>query len=87
MSIMFGLMMLAIIFLLWKLFVDGWLWRIILFFAGWFGIYVGCYCYIDGASNTAITIGTDNPITLSWAFVVPSIICFLALLTTKVKDE
>ncbi len=87
MSIALGIVLLLAIYVLWKLFVDGWLFKIILFFAGWIGLYVICYVYVEGAKNVAITIGTDNPVSFTWAAVVPSIICFLALLTTKVRDE
>ncbi len=87
MSIMLGLIMLLIIYVTWKLLIDGWLYKVILFFAGWVGLYVICYVYIDGAKNVAITIGADNPVSFTWAAVVPSVICFLALLTSKVKDD
>lgn len=79
----FGILLLIAIYILWKMFVDGWLFKIILFFAGWFGLYVALYVYVDGARNTAITLGSGAH--LSWAFVVPCFICFLCLLCTKVS--
>ena len=87
MGITFGLTLLAIIYTLWKLFVDGWLYKIILFFAGWFGLWVAMLVWVDGAKNVAITIGTGpDPTTFTWAAVVPTVICFMALLHTKVQE-
>jgi len=85
MAIMFGVMMLLAVYVLWKLFVDGWLFKGILFFAGWFGLYVFCRVYVEGADKVAITFGENT--TMSWAALVPSVICFLALLCTKVYDD
>jgi len=79
----FGIAMLVVIYILWVLFVEGALWKIILFFAGWFGIYLGMKVYIDGAEKICMTI-TDYD--FSWAAVVPTVVCIMALLTTKVKE-
>jgi hypothetical protein len=78
----FGIAMLVVIYILWVLFVQGALWKIILFGAGWFGIYVAMRVYVEGATETVVTIsGTD----FSWASVVPTIICIMALATTKAE--
>lgn len=69
------------IFILWKLFVEGLLFKIILFCFGWVGIYICLNAYVDGAKQTAITIGTNTHI--SWAAVVPTIICLLALACSR----
>lgn len=87
MSITFGMILLLAIYVTWKLFVDGWLFKIILFFAGWFGLYVFFRFYVEGGYKVALTLGTEDPVSLSWAAVIPSIVCFLALLCTKVSDE
>jgi len=87
MEIALAIILLLGIYVLYKLFIQGWLFKIALFFGGWFGIYMACRMYIDGAMKTAITVGTDNPVAFSYAAVIPSVICFLALLTTKVKDN
>lgn len=76
----FGLFLLFIIFILWMLFVRGILFRLILFFAGWFGITYLLSHYIAGASQPALNSGGYH---MSWAALVASIICLLALITTK----
>ena len=86
MSFVFAFILLAAIYILWKLFIDGWLWKIILFFGGWFGIYMACRIYVDGAMKTAITVGTDNPVAFSYAAVIPTFVCFMALLYSKVRE-
>jgi hypothetical protein len=85
MGIAFGIFLLICIYLIWKMFIDGWLFKIILFFAGWVGLYVLLAVYIDGAKNVAITL--SNGFSISWAAIVPTVICFLCLLCTKVYDE
>lgn len=86
MSILFGLILLATIYTLYKLFIDGWLFKIILFFAGWFGLYIALRIYVEGATNTAITIGIKDPISFTWAAVIPTAICFLCLLCTRASE-
>ncbi len=79
----FGIAMLIVIYVLWVLFVKGALWKIILFGAGWFGIYMALRIYVEGATNTAVIITGYE---FSWAAVIPTIICFMALLTTEAKS-
>lgn len=78
-----GIVLLLIIGLIWALFVEGWLWKIILFFAGWFGIFVGLSIYVPESKATVMIF--DCPV--SWAAVVATGICLMALLTTKVKNS
>ena len=85
MPVLFGIILLFVLYVLYKLFIDGWLFKIILFVAGWAGLYIGMLKYIDGSGKTAIIIGENT--TVSWAVLVPTIICVLALLCTKVYDE
>jgi hypothetical protein len=86
--ILLGVLMLIAIYILWKMFVDGWLFKIILFFAGWIGIYVVCAAYMDSGHNTAVTVGTGaGAHHYNWAFVIATTICVLALLCTRVKDD
>ena len=80
----FGIFLLVCIYILWKLFVGGWLFKIILFFAGWVGIYVVCAAFIDGGHNTAVTVGSQG---YSLAAVIATVVCLLCLLTTRVKDD
>ena len=79
----FGIAMLVVIYLLYVLFVEGALWKIILFFGGWFGIYAALRIYVDGADEIIVTISNTG---YSWAEVVPTAICIAALLTTEVKS-
>lgn len=81
--VVLGVVLLLALYVLWKLFVDGWLFKIILFFAGWVGLYALMPAYVDGAKEIAVTI---NDTSFTWAAVVPTVICFLALLTTKVRE-
>lgn len=84
----FGIVLLVAIYILWKMFVDGWLFKIILFFAGWVGLYVICAAYLESGRNTAVTVGTGaGAHHFSVAFVVATVICALCLLCTKVKDD
>ena len=83
-AIVFGLILLMAIYVLWKMFIDGWLFKGILFFAGWVGLYVLLAVYVEGAKNIAITF--SNGFSMSWCSIVPTIICFLCLLCTKVND-
>lgn len=85
MEILGGLMLLLFIYLLWKMFVDGWLFKIILFFAGWFGLYVALHVYTDMGKSIAFTLSSGT--TISWAAVVPTVICLLCLLCTRVSND
>jgi len=83
--IFFGFILLMAIYIIWKMFIDGWLFKGILFFAGWFGLYVYLAVYVEGAKGVAFTM--SNGFTMTWAAVVPTIICFLCLLCTRVSDD
>jgi hypothetical protein len=85
MPILGGLALLLVIYLLYKMFIDGWLFKGILFFAGWFGLYVGLAVFTDCGKSTAFTL--DSGSTVSWAAVVPTVICLLCLLCTRVSNE
>lgn len=84
MPVVIGLAALLFIYFLYKMLVDGWLFKIILFFGGWIGIDVFLRVYVEGAKNTAITF--SNGSSLSWAEVIPTVICLLALLCTRVEQ-
>ncbi len=84
----FGIFLLICIYILWKLFVSGWLYKIILFFAGWVGLYVMCAAFMDCGKSTAVTLGTGSHAhSYNGAFVIATVICLLALLTTRVNDD
>lgn len=86
--ILFAIALLVGIYILWKMFIDGWLFKIILFIFGWIGLYVVCRVYMESGSHTAVTLGTGHEAhTYSWAFVIPTVVCLLCLLCTRVKDD
>jgi hypothetical protein len=77
-----GLALLLIsVFILWKLFVDGWLFKIIFFFAGCLGLYVGLRVYVAGTMSVAVTISHTG---YSWAAVITAICAVMLLLTTRI---
>lgn len=84
-AIVLGLIFLMVIYVLWKMFIDGWLFKGILFFAGWFGLYVYLAVYVEGAKGIAFTM--SNGFTMTWAALVPTIICFLCVLCTRVSND
>lgn len=83
MPIVIGGAALLFIYMMYKLLVDGWLYKSILFVFGWLGIYL--FLVTQGATGTALTLGDSTPV--SWAALVPTIICFLCLLATKVPND
>lgn len=78
--LIFGVALLAVLFVLYQLLVKGWLWKLILFVFGWFGLYIVLRIYVDGAMQTAVTISGHD---FSWAVVVPTVICIACLACTK----
>lgn len=73
----FGLIMLLVLYILYLLLVKGALWKLILAFFGWIGLYIflaqfpGCREY--PLHNDAIT----------WAALIPTVVVLLAMLSTK----
>lgn len=82
MPIVLGFVLLAALYAVYKLFVEGYLFKIILFVFGWFGLYIFISA-MEGGMNTPMTVGSNS---ISWAFIVPTVICFLALLCTRAND-
>lgn len=78
--LLFATALLVVLFIMYQLLVKGWLWKLILFVFGWFGLYIGLRIYVDGAMHTAVTI---NGYGFSWAAVVPTLVCICALACTK----
>jgi hypothetical protein len=87
MVILFGFMLLVAIYILYKLFIDGILFKLILFFFGWFGLYTALKIYVEGATKTAFTIGVEHPISFSWAVAIPTAICLLAMLCSRTNGD
>ena len=74
-----AIFMLIAVFFLYKLLIDGWLFKGILFIAGWIGLYI-LLCVMGADVECFRTAGGTI---ITWAKVVPTVICFLALLTTR----
>lgn len=77
----FGLAFLLVIVAIYLLFIRGWLFKIILFFAGILGLYVGLMAWVPDTRTVAFT--TSGGTTHTWAFVITAIVCLCALATTK----
>lgn len=75
-----GTVLLLIIGLAWFFLIRGWLWKSILFFAGWVGIHYVLDSYVPGASQTAMIFAHYA---VSWSSLMATIVCAMVLLTTK----
>ncbi len=75
----FGIALLIALYIIYMLFIEGFLWKSILFFAGWFGIRYLLLTYAPGTAQTTLIFSHS----VSWAAIVATGICFMALLTTK----
>lgn len=80
--IIFGLMLLLGIYILYKLFIDGFLFKIPIFFAGWIGMII--ILKVLGVRGVAFT--TEGGTEVGVATVISTIVCLGALLTTRVKN-
>jgi hypothetical protein len=80
-----GLVLLLIIYLLYKLFIDGWLFKVPLFFAGWFGLII--IFRAIGITGVAFRLGENGEgAPVGVAFILSTIICLGVLLTTRVRE-
>lgn len=75
----FGIALLGLIAFLWFLLVRGFLWKLILFVFGWIGLYLALLTQPWALTTAVVFLGSA----WSWAVIIPSIVCFLALLTTE----
>jgi len=82
MPIIAGIALLIAIYILYKLFVDGFLFKIPIFFAGWIGMIIILKAL--GVRGVAFTL--DGGTQIGIATVISTIICLGALLTTRVKE-
>lgn len=80
--VIFGLVLLFGIYILYKLFIDGWLFKIPIFFAGWIGMII--ILKVLGVREVAFT--TSGGTEIGVATVISTIVCLGALLTTRVKS-
>jgi hypothetical protein len=76
----FGLLLLVVIFILYILLVKGALWKIIVFVFGYFGMYVFLTTYIPQTKHTCLIFDQNH---ISWAMVIPTVIIILALAYTN----
>jgi hypothetical protein len=81
--IVFGLVLLVGIYILYKLFIDGWLFKIPIFFAGWIGMILILKAF--GVRGVAFTL--ENGTQIGIATVISTVICLLALVTTRVSND
>jgi hypothetical protein len=76
--------LLIVIFILWKLFIDGWLFKIILFIAGWFGLYIWLRTSFEAARHIALTYHSNgSDVSFTWATIIPTVVCIMCLLCTR----
>jgi hypothetical protein len=78
----FWIALLFALYLIWLLLVKGIIWKALLFFGGWVGIYCVLMAKFPVTAHTAIIIADSN---FSWATVVPTVICILALAHTRTQ--
>lgn len=78
----FAAVLLVALYIMYLLLVKGWLFKLILFAAGWFGVYIWLKIYVEGATHTAVTFSGHD---FSWAAVIPTVICVLCLACSKAE--
>lgn len=71
----FGICLLLVIFILWMLLVEGWLWKLALLLFGWIGMYFALHIYIPDSSAICFSAGGYD---YSWKIVIPTFVCFMA---------
>jgi hypothetical protein len=76
----FSIFLLIVIIFLWKLLVEGLLWKIIIGIFGWIGLYTFISQSFHSSKNTCIVFAGSH---FSWSIVIPTIILFMAMLYTK----
>jgi hypothetical protein len=76
----FGIVSLIVLYIVWMLFIDGWLWKLILLCAGWVGIRYLLLTYWPSSAHIFMVV-SSHPV--SWAAAIASGVCVMALLTTR----
>jgi hypothetical protein len=77
-----GIILLIGIFIIWKLFVDGLLFRILLVPAAWYG-FICLFNYL-GITGTAFRFGNNSlGQSISWGCVFATVICLGYLATSR----
>lgn len=82
MPIVAAIVALLAIYLLYKMFIDGWLFKVPIFFAGWIGMII--ILKVLGVRGVAFTL--ENGAEVGVATVISTVVCLGALLTTRVRE-
>lgn len=77
---LFGIILLIVIFFLYQLLVKGILWKLIVAIFGWFGMFVALINYVPVSKQLCITISNYK---FSWAEIIPTVIILLAMAYSK----
>lgn len=72
-----------ILFILYLLFVKGFLWKLIIAIFGWIGMNSFLESKFYSSKNTFMTILNYS---VSWSIFIPTLIIILAMATTSVKE-
>jgi len=80
----FGIFLLLLIIAIYFLLFKGWLFKLALFFFGWLGLCAALWAWFPNSHHAAFTTAGGNP--CPWAVLIPTIVCLLAMLTTKAED-
>lgn len=75
----FGLLMLVALYIFYVLLIKGWLWKIILGAAGWYGMY--WYLSSIPAARACPLVFSGH--SYSWAAILPTLVIIFAMATTK----
>ncbi len=78
----FAVALLVALYLLWVLVFSGALFKIILFGAGWIGLYLLIGMYFP-ESHSTVPIGSYS---VSWAMIIATGIVIMGMATTKVQE-
>ena len=80
MPIFLAIIILIALFLIYKLLISGWLWKILMGIFGFLGMFWTMKNYIPHSGAICLTVGSYP---LSWAIVVPMIILLITMIYTK----
>jgi hypothetical protein len=83
-TIIIGVSIIVIIYLLYLLIVKGLLWKILVFGFGWIGMYLCLRAFLPIESN--LSCMTISECKITYAELVPSIIVLLALIYSHSND-
>lgn len=76
----FGFLLLVVLYFLWILLVKGALWKLMIGFFGWLGMHWALQVYIPESKHVCLIV---TGYTFSWSQVIPTIIVLMAMAYTK----